>query len=52
MVKNPHAMWETWVGKIAWRKEELSTPVFLRRIPGTEELGKLQSMGSQRVGPD
>ena len=28
MVKNPHAMQETWVGKIPWRKERLSTPVF------------------------
>ena len=58
MVKNPHATWEIWVqirmhrGKIAWRKEELSPPVFLRRIPWTEELGKLQSMGLLRAGPD
>ena len=32
LVRNPPAMWETWVdpwvGKIAWRKERLPTPVF------------------------
>ena len=27
-VKNPPAMWETWVGKIPWRREWLLTPVF------------------------
>ena len=26
--KNPPAMWETWVGKIPWRRERLPTPVF------------------------
>ena len=28
LVKNPPAMWETWVGKILWRRERLPTPVF------------------------
>ena len=28
LVKNPSAMWETWVGKILWRRERLPTPVF------------------------
>ena len=28
LVKNPPAMWETWVGKIPWRREGLPTPVF------------------------
>ena len=27
-VKNPPTMWETWVGKIPWRREWLPTPVF------------------------
>ena len=49
LVKNPPAMWETWVrslvGKIPWRRERLPTPVFW---PG--EFPGLQSMGSQRVG--
>ena len=29
LVENPPAMWETWVGKIPWRRERLPTPVFL-----------------------
>ena len=28
LVKNPPAMWETFVGKIPWRRERLPTPVF------------------------
>ena len=28
LVKNPPAMRETWVGKIPWRREQLSTPEF------------------------
>ena len=28
LVKNLPAMWETWVGKIPWRREWLPTPVF------------------------
>ena len=28
LVENPPAMWETWVGKIPWRREWLPTPVF------------------------
>ena len=32
LVKNPPAMWETWVdpyvGKTSWRRERLPTPVF------------------------
>ena len=28
LVKNLPAMWETWVGKISWRRERLPTPVF------------------------
>ena len=28
LVKNQPAMWETWVGKIPWRREQLSTLVF------------------------
>ena len=35
LVKNPPAMWETWVrslvGKIPWRRESLPTPVFWPR---------------------
>ena len=51
-VKNPPAMWETWVQPLGW--EDLlekgtathsSIPAW--RIPWTEEPGRLQSMGSQ-----
>ena len=57
IVKNPlqfrRLRFYSWVGKIPWRREWQPTPVFL---PGestwTEEPGKLQSMGSQRIGHD
>ena len=38
-----------WVGKIPWRRAWESTPVFFTWI---QELGRLQSIGSQRVGQD
>ena len=51
LVKNLPAMQETWVGKVPWRSTWQPTAV---RLPGesrqTEEPGRLQSMGSQRVG--
>ena len=28
MVKSLPAMWETWVGRIPWRRKQLPTPVF------------------------
>ena len=41
------------VGKISWRRKWQPTPVFLpEKIPWTEEPGRLQSTGSQRVGHD
>ena len=54
MVKNPPAMWETWVqlldGKIPWKKARQPIPVFLcGESPWTEEPGGLQSVGLQRV---
>ena len=57
MVKNPSAVWETWVdpwvGKIPWSRAWQPIQLFL---PGeslwTEEPGRLQSVGSQRVGHD
>ena len=40
-----------WVGKIPWRRARQPTPVFLPgESPWTEEPGRLQSIGSQRVG--
>ena len=57
MVKNPPAVQETWFhpwfGKIPWRRKWQPTPVFLPgESPWTEELGRLQFMGSQRVRHD
>ena len=56
-VKNPSAMQEIWVqsrvGKIPCRRARQPTPVFLPgESPWTEEPGRLQSMGSLRVGHD
>ena len=55
MVKNPPAMLETWVWSLCWEDPlekgmatHSSIPAW--RIPWTEEQGRLQSMGSQRVG--
>ena len=47
-------MWETWVQSLGWedplRRAWQPTPVFLPgESPWTEELGGLQSMGSQEV---
>ena len=55
MVKNLPAMWETWVQYLGWEnplEEGMATHsnVLAWRIPWTEELGGLQSMGSQRAG--
>ena len=42
-----------WAGKIPWRKAWQLTPVSLPgESPWTEEPGRLQSMGSQRVRHD
>ena len=56
-VKNPPAMWETWVRSLGqedpWKRARQPTPVFLPgESPWTEEPGGLQSMGSQGVGHD
>ena len=57
MVKRLPAMQETWVQSLGQEdplEEEIAThsSVFAWRIPWTEEPGRLQSMGSQRVGHD
>ena len=44
---------DSWVGKIPWRRAWQPPPVFLLgESPWTEEPGGLESMGSQRVGHD
>ena len=55
MVKNPSAMWETWVQSLVWENplEEgmaAHSSVLAWRTPWTEEPGELQSIGLQRVG--
>ena len=56
MVKNPPEMLETWVQSLGSEdplEEGMATPssILAWRIPiHTKELGRLQSMGSKRVG--
>ena len=57
MVKHLSTMWETRVRSLGWEypleKEMAIHPSPIAwRIPWTEEPGRLQSMGSQRVGHD
>ena len=49
-VKNPPAMWETWVRSLGWEDPLEKGPathsrMLAWRIPWTEEPGGLQSMG-------
>ena len=55
LVKNLLAMWETWVQSLGWEdplEKEMAThsSTLAWKIPWMEEHGRLQSMGSQRVG--
>ena len=55
MVKNPPANLDTWVRSLGWEdplKKGTAThsSILAWRIQWTEEPGRLQSMGSQRVG--
>ena len=44
---------DSWVGKIPWRRKWQPIPALLPgKIPWTEEPDRLQSMGSQRVRHD
>ena len=57
MVKCLSAMQETRVQSLGWEdtlKKEMAahSSSLARKIPWTEEPGRLQSMGSQRVGHD
>ena len=54
MVKNLPAMQETWVRSLDWEdppEQETAThsSILTWRIPWTEDVGRLQFMGSQRV---
>ena len=53
MVKNPPAMWETWVRSLGWEdplEEGMAThsSTLARKIPWMEEPGELQSMGGHK----
>ena len=55
MVKNPSAIWETWIWSLGWEDplEEgvaIHSSILPWRNPWTEEPDGLQSMGSQRAG--
>ena len=56
-VKRLSTMWETWVRSLG-REDPLEKEMTIHssaiawKIPRTEELGRLQSMGLQRVGHD
>ena len=57
MAKNTPAIRETWVQSLGWEdppEKEMAThsSTLAWKIPWTEELGRLQSMRSQRVGHD
>ena len=57
MVKHLTTMWETQVRSLGWEdplEKEMATHsnILAWKIPWTEEHGRLQSMGSQRVGHD
>ena len=55
MVKNPLAVWETWVHSLGQEDPlekgmAMHPSILVWRIPRTEKTGRLQSMGSHRVG--
>ena len=57
MAKNPPAMRETWVRSLCWKDplekgSATHSSIVAWRIPWTEEPGRLQSMGLQRVRHD
>ena len=57
MVKRLSTKWETWVRSLG-QEDPLEKEIAIHsstiawKIPWTEEPGRLQSMGSQRVGHD
>ena len=57
LVKNPPAMWETWVQSLGWEDPlekgmVTHSSILAWIIPGTEEPGGLQFIGLQRFGHD
>ena len=50
-------MWETWIQSLGWedpleKEMAIQSSAIAWKIPWTEEPGRLQSVGSQRVGHD
>ena len=57
MVKRLSTMWETQVPSLGWedplgKEMAIHSRTIAWKVPWTEEPGRLQSMGSQRVGHD
>ena len=57
IVKRLSTMWETWVRSLVWedpleKEMAIHSGTIAWKIPRTEEPGRLQPMGSQRVGHD
>ena len=57
LVKNPPAVWETWVRSLGWEdplEKGMAThcSILAWRIPWIEEPGGVQSMGLQTVEQD
>ena len=57
MVKRLPTMWETWVQSLGWEdllEKEMAahSSTLAWKIPRTEDPGRLQFMGLQRVGHD
>ena len=57
MVKSLPAVWETRVQSLGWedpleKERETHSSILAWKIPWTDELGRLQSIGSQRVRHD
>ena len=57
MVKRLSTMWETWVRALGWedpleKEMAIHSSTIVWKIPWTEEPGRQQSMGSQRVRHD
>ena len=55
MVKHLSTMWEIWVQSLGWedpleKEMAIHSRTIAWKIPWREEPGRLQSMGSQRVG--
>ena len=56
-VKRQSTMWETWVQFLVWedpleKEMAIHSSTIASKIPWTEEPGRLQSMGLQRVRHD